>query len=173
MPRGNTEHPIIRPAAPDDAAELAALRYEFRAAERPATEARAPFVARTTEWMRDRLAQGTAWRCFVAVRGGAIVGQVWITLVEKVPNPGGNEPERHAYLTNLYVRPDARGGTGSALLEAALASCRGQRVDTVILWPSEQSRTLYARYGFDVSRAVMALPLATDAARPGAPRPGA
>ena len=112
--------------------------------------------------MRERLAPGTPWRCFVAVRDGAIAGHVWITLVEKVPNPGGDEPERHAYLTNLYVRPSERGGTGRALLEAALDWCRETRVDTVILWPSERSRTLYARHGFDVSRVIMALALAPD-----------
>jgi GNAT superfamily N-acetyltransferase len=149
----------IRSATPDDAPALARLRYEFRAAERGAVEPEQSFVARSTEWMRERLTVGVPWCCFVALRESAIVGHVWLQLVEKVPNPGANEPERHAYLTNLYVRPDARGGPGSALLEAALAWCRMQRVDTVILWPSERSRTLYARYGFAPSSAIMALSL--------------
>lgn len=162
MSTGRSGVPALRVARPDDAAELARLRYEFRAEERGAVEPREEFVARTTAWMRERLAPGTAWRCFVVERDGAIAGHVWITLVEKVPNPGGGEPERHAYLTNLYVRPNERGGTGSALLEAALAWCRESRVDTVFLWPSERSRTLYARHGFDVSRVIMALPLVSD-----------
>lgn len=153
------EQPAVRTATPADALQLARLRYEFRAAERPAAEPEEQFIARATTWMRARLAPGTPWRCFVAVRDREIVGQVWLTLIEKVPNPGGDEPERHAYLTNLYVRPARRGGTGSALLEAALAWCRDQRVDTVILWPSERSRSLYARFGFDTSRAIMALSL--------------
>ncbi len=159
MPPAKAAPPALRIALPADAAELARLRYEFRSTERSATEPREAFVARATAWMRERLAPGTSWRCFVAVRDGAITGHVWITLVDKVPNPGGDEPERHAYLTNLYVRPAERGGTGSALLEAALAWCREAHVDTVILWPSERSRTLYARYGFDASHAVMVLPL--------------
>ena len=33
-------------------------------------------------------------------------------------------------------------------LDAALGFCREQRVDSVILWPTERSRTLYARNGF-------------------------
>jgi len=173
MSGGTPGPPELRAAVPADAAELARLRYEFRSAERPATEPREEFVARATAWMRERLAPGTPWRCILAVQDGAITGQVWVTLVEKVPNPGGDEPERHAYLTNLYVRPAERGGTGSALLEAALAWCREARVDTVILWPSERSRTLYTRYGFDTSRAVFALPLAKDAAPPGARHRGA
>jgi GNAT superfamily N-acetyltransferase len=159
MPPAKSGSVALRSAVPADAAELARLRYEFRSVERPATEPREAFIARTTVWMRERLAPGTPWRCFAAVRDGAIMGHVWITLVEKVPNPGGDEPERHAYLTNLYVRPAERGGTGSALLEAALAWCRESRVDTVILWPSERSRSLYARYGFDTSREVLMLPL--------------
>ena len=157
-----SESPLLRAATPADAPELARLRYEFRAAERPAVEPSEEFIARTTAWMRERLVKGTAWHCIVAVRHGAIVGHVWVTLIEKIPNPGRGEPERHAYLTNLYVRPAERGGTGSALLEAALDWCRGQRVDTVILWPSERSRTLYVRFGFDASRAILALPLAPD-----------
>lgn len=149
----------VRAATTDDAAELARLRYEFRAAERPAAESRETFVERCTTWMRERLAPGSAWRCLLAEQNGATVGHVWLEVVDKVPNPGGNEPERHAYLTNLYVRPEARGGPGSLLVEAALAWCRERRVDTVFLWPSERSRTLYARYGFAPSSDILALSL--------------
>ena len=149
----------VRPATAADAAELARLRYEFRAAERPAVESRDAFVARCTHWMRERLAPRSAWHCIVAEREGAIIGHVWLEVVDKVPNPGGNEPERHVYLTNLYVRPDARGGPGSTLLEAALTWCRERRADTVILWPSEKSRTLYARSGFGPSSDILALSL--------------
>jgi len=149
----------VRAATPADAAELARLRYEFRAAERPAVESRDTFVERCTAWMRERLAPGSAWHCLLAEQDGATVGHVWLEVVDKVPNPGGNEPERHAYLTNLYVRPDARGGPGSLLVEAALAWCRERRVDTVFLWPSERSRTLYARYGFAPSTDILALSL--------------
>jgi GNAT superfamily N-acetyltransferase len=160
----------VRPAVPADAPTLAELRYEFRSAERPAAESRAGFVARASDWMRERLAAGSPWRCFVAERGGAIAGHVWVQLLEKVPNPGGDEPERHAYLTNLYVRPAARGGTGGLLLRAALAWCRTQDVDSVILWPSARSRSLYARHGFVASGSIVSLALrgaATPGARPG------
>jgi len=71
------------------------------------------------------------------------------------------ELERHAYITNVYVRPESRGvGTGEALLEAALAFCREQQVDSVVLWPTERSQPLYARHGFafpkDLMEAVLA-----------------
>lgn len=151
----------VRAAGVADAAELARLRYEFRSTERGAVESRESFVARCTAWMRERLAPGrsSAWHCLVAEQDSATVGHVWLEVVEKVPNPGANEPERHVYLTNLYVRPDARGGSGTALIEAALAWCRERQADTVFLWPSEKSRTLYARYGFAPSSDILALSL--------------
>jgi GNAT superfamily N-acetyltransferase len=152
----------VRPATTADAAELARLRYEFRAVERPAVEARDAFITRCTAWMRERLAPGSTWHCLIAEKDGTTVGHVWLEMVDKVPNPGAGEPERHVYLTNLYVRPDARGGPGSALVEAALAWCRERRADTVILWPSEKSRTLYARYGFAPSTDILALSLKTS-----------
>ena len=147
----------VRAAGVSDAAELARLRYEFRSVERPAVESQDAFVERCTSWMRERLTPGSSWHCLVAEQGGATVGHVWLEVVDKVPNPGANEPERHVYLTNLYVRPEARGGPGSALVEAALAWCRERGADTVILWPSEKSRTLYARYGFAPSSDILAL----------------
>lgn len=147
--------PTIRVATAADAGELARLRYEFRVAERGASEPREEFIERCTGWMRERLGE-ESWHCFVALTDGAIVGHVWLSLIDKVPNPGGQEPERHAYLTNLYVRPAARGGVGGALMASALEWCRGQNVDTVLLWPTERSRTLYGRYGFRTTDAIMA-----------------
>lgn len=96
------------------------------------------------------------WRCWVLEDGDRIVGHVWVGLVEKIPNPVG-EAEHHAYLSNLYVREDDRGGAGAQLVAAALAWCRTQRVDYVILWPSERSRSLYERYGFGPDDGILAL----------------
>lgn len=66
----------------------------------------------------------------------------------------------HAYITSVFVAPDGRGGgTGAGLLEAALAYCREQGVDSVVLWPSARSRTLYARSGFETPPDMMELVL--------------
>jgi ribosomal protein S18 acetylase RimI-like enzyme len=142
-----TDEAVIRPALPADAPTLATLRYAFRAALNEPAEAEAAFVARCTTWMAARLAPGTPWRCWVAERDGVLVGQLWLQLVEKIPNPGP-ELEHHAYITNVYVDPAARGGLGQRLMSAALDFCRSQPVDSVILWPTERSRSLYARNGF-------------------------
>lgn len=145
----------MRRASAVDAPELAKLRFDFRSNMGPVSEPERPFLDRCAVWMRERLAPGGCWRAWVAVGGGRIAGQVWLQLVEKMPNPAV-EREFHGYVTNLYVAPEARGAAlGSDLLDAALDYCRNAGVDSVILWPTEKSRTLYERAGFAVRDDVM------------------
>ena len=109
---------------------------------------------RVTRTYKQRL-NGSVWRCWMAEQAGEAVGTIWLQLIEKLPNPVA-EPERHAYISSLYVRPALRGrGIGSALLSTALEACRELEVDAVILWPTEESRALYARHGFAVRDDVM------------------
>ena len=64
--------------------------------------------------------------------------------------------ERHAYITNVFVDEALRGGgIGQRLMDAALAFCRDRRVDSVVLWPTSRSRSLYARNGFAVRDDIM------------------
>jgi GNAT superfamily N-acetyltransferase len=150
----------IRPATASDAAALAKLRYEFRSGDRATSEGESEFVERCRVWMEERLGEGGAWRCWVAERGREPVGAIWTQLVEKIPNPSP-EPERHAYVTNFYVREGERGrGTGSLLLSAALDWCRECETHAVILWPTERSRPLYLRHGFAVREDLLELLIA-------------
>jgi ribosomal protein S18 acetylase RimI-like enzyme len=144
----------IRAATAEDAAALAALRWEFRAPLRQVSEDRDAFVARCAGWMRARLADGGAWRAWVADAGGEIVGTVWLQMMEKLPNPV-DEPEVHGYVTNLYVRESARGGVGGRLLAAALEACAAAGVHQAFLWPTQRSRPLYRRLGFTGDGEVM------------------
>jgi GNAT superfamily N-acetyltransferase len=138
----------VRRAVPADASALAALRWDFRSSRATAVEDQAAFIERCTKWMQRELEPGGgAWQCWVAEDHPRIVGQVWLQLLTKIPNPVG-ERDRHAYVSNLYVVPDARGGIGRQLLEAALDWANQHRVDRVVLWPTERSRTLYERHGF-------------------------
>lgn len=141
--------PRIRDATPADAAPLAELRWEFRAGGGEPAEPHDAFVARCAGWMRLRLASGE-WRAWVAENEGAIVGHVWVRAIDKIPNPVG-ERERHAYLSNLYVTPSARGGVGTRLLGTAIEWASANGVDALLLWPTERSRSLYARHGFRAS----------------------
>lgn len=151
----------VRRAAPADAHALAQLRWDFRSGRAPAVEDQAAFIDRCAAWMRRELEPGGVWQCWVADDGGRIVGQVWLQLLKKVPNPVG-ERDRHAYLSNLYVIRESRGGVGRELLAAALQWADEQRADRVVLWPTERSRTLYERHGFVRLGDVMELTLGRD-----------
>ena len=146
----------IRAATVADAEGLAELRWEFRSAQDPPVESHDVFVARCAEWMRRELRGGGSWTAWVASHDRAIVGQVWLHTVQKIPNPAA-EHEQLAYLSNLYVAVSARGGTGTRLLEAALDWCRANQIDRVVLWPSKRSVTLYLSHGFTIGGAVMEL----------------
>lgn len=150
----------VRSATAADAPELARLRFAFRSETHDVVESEEEFADRCEPWMRDRLGRATGWRAWVADRrgaaGAALVGTLWLQLIEKLPNPG-DEAETHAYITSVYVRQDARNeGLGSRLIEAALGACRDLDVDTVFLWTRERSRPLYARYGFGPSDDILA-----------------
>jgi len=150
----------IRIGTSGDAPALAALRYEFRAAIATPREPRAAFVLRCAEWMERALRDATSgWRCWLALDVEEPVGNVWLYSLPKIPNPVA-EPEVHAYVTNLYVRPAFRGqGTGGRLLGEALAWCRSPPFDSVILWPTPESRSLYQRHGFERADDLMELSL--------------
>jgi GNAT superfamily N-acetyltransferase len=145
--RGGT---TVRPALRADAPALARLRYEFRAELDAGVEAEAAFLQRCEHWMADRLGGVGSWRCWVAEESTALVGTVWLQLVEKLPNPVG-EFEHHGYVSSLYVVPSHRSaGLGSVLLSACLRECERLGTDAVFLWPTERSRPLYERHGFRV-----------------------
>jgi len=148
----------IRLAHESDAPRLARLRYDFRSEMHPTTESDHEFAQRCESWMAERLRDGSRWRCWVAERQYDLVGGLWVQLIEKIPNPS-DEPEEHAYISNVYVRDVARGsGIGSALLDAALAWCDERPVHSVILWPSVRSRPLYERFGFTFADGILERP---------------
>ena len=140
----------VRRATPADAAELARMRYGFRAELDAPVESEAGFRERCARWMIAQLGPAGRWRCWVAVLGTTLVGSVWLQLIEKLPNPVGH-PGFHGYVSSVYVVPELRNaGIGSALLEACLAEADGLELDAVFLWPTERSRRLYQRHGFAV-----------------------
>ena len=94
------------------------------------------------------------WHCWVAEKNGKIVGHAWLHLIEKVPNPVV-ESEWHGYITNVYVQESERGGVGEKLMDAAVGFCEARGTDSIILWPTQKSRSLYERKGFSVNESIM------------------
>ena len=140
--------PQVREATRADAAALARLRYEFRASQGEPIETEDEFVERCTRWFDAELEREDGWRCWVLVAGDEIAGHLWLGLIRKIPNPV-DEREHHAYISNFYVREEYRAqGAGTRMMQAALDWCRGHDVDSVVLWPTSASRSLYLRHGF-------------------------
>src|SRR3954447_2700871 len=92
----------VRRATPADAATLARFRYAFRSSRHPVTESSMSFVARTEPWMRARLGPDSRWRVWLLEQAGAAIGNIWLQMIEKIPNPGA-ESELYGYISNFYV----------------------------------------------------------------------
>jgi GNAT superfamily N-acetyltransferase len=139
----------IRVAKFGDCRALAEMRYQFRTELGSSTETKSRFMRRCTSWMQKHFCSGSCpWRCWLVDDGKQLLGHVCVQLFEKMPNPV-NEPELHAYVTNFYIVPEKRHrGLGRKLLNKALSWCRGQGTDTVILWATPGSKSLYRRCGF-------------------------
>ncbi len=139
----------IRLARSGDCRALADLRYRFRAEIESVTETKSQFLRRCTSWMKKRFRAGSClWRCWVLDDGKQLLGHICVQLFEKIPNPV-NQPELHAYVTNLYVIREMRDRRlGKRLLNKALSRCRARGTDAVILWPSSASRSFYRQCGF-------------------------
>lgn len=139
---------VVRRATPDDAATLARFRFAFRSKRQPVSEGEAEFLARCTPWMRARLGAESRWRVWLLEQGSEPLGNIWLQMIEKIPNPG-TESELYGYVSNFFVRPEHRNkGGGSMLLEAAMTECRRLHAGVVFLFPSDESRPLYIRNGF-------------------------
>ncbi len=153
--------PVIRSAIPADAAALAQLRYAFRSTLGSAVENEPAFLARAERWLDERL-RTPAWLAWLADAPGAgVIGQCYLHVIEKIPNPVG-EAEWIGYVTNVFVKPEWRGrGIASSLIDLALAHCRNYGAYSVILWPTDESRSLYARNGFVTPKRLMELPCST------------
>lgn len=84
----------------------------------------------------------------VAWQGGHCIGVAYASFVWALEHGGHS-----AWLEELYVAPEARGGgTGTALLEAVIAACQAQgcaALDLEIDVAHDRVRSLYVRHGFD------------------------
>ena len=73
---------------------------------------------------------------------------MWLHTVPRVPVPG-KRAGPIGYLTNVYVEPSHRNaGLGAEMLDQITAWCRSEGFSTVIVWPTERSRSFYRRGGF-------------------------
>lgn len=138
----------VRRAGPEDAGELAHLRWRFRTEHEPEhDEPWEDFATWAVPFFRRALS-GDRWAMWLAEAGGHVVGCACVQVVDVVPRP--NRPEQRAwgYVTNVYVEPEHRGGLGAVLVDEAVRWAEGEGLETLVVWPSERSVSLYRRAGF-------------------------
>lgn len=134
----------VRVAHDRDVAELARLRRLMDAEE--GFEPGLTFDDDFARWFRTH---GGAFTIVVAELDNRLIGTVWLELVERVPRPAEVDPAPVGYVTFTFVEPAHRNaGVGTAMLDALRRIAVEQRCETLIVWPSERSVSLYERAGF-------------------------
>ena len=138
----------IDPATIDDVPELARLRWQlYEEQNGDASEAFDAYVERFARFATSALASDD-WRAWVARTDGGLVAAMWLHTVHRVPVPGLRAGPI-GYLTNVYVAPEDRNaGLGARMLDRVRAWCADEGFSTVIVWPTERSRSFYGRGGF-------------------------
>jgi GNAT superfamily N-acetyltransferase len=154
------EEASVRRAGPEDAGELARLRWRFRTEHEP--EHREPwetFMTWAVPFFGGALSEDR-WAMWLAEAGGRAVGCACVGVVDVLPRP--NRPEQRAwgYVTNVYVEPEHRGGLGAALLDEVVRWAERKGLETLVVWPSERSVSLYHRAGFAEPEVLLERPTA-------------
>ncbi|MFG2055554.1 GNAT family N-acetyltransferase [Micromonospora sp. NPDC048930] len=148
---------VIRPARPDDAPAVVALRTVVH-----------PYLVRGVESTRRMIAEpppGEDWAAFVAEADGRVVG--WVSAFRNVRTSAEGVGE----IALLHVHPEhRRRGLGHRLLDRALDHLRPLGVRRIRTWARAESLDFARRNGFVPSREMRYSALALDPAPP-APKP--
>jgi GNAT superfamily N-acetyltransferase len=158
---------LVRPATDADVpAAVATYLRSWRAAYEglvPAPMLAALDPEETADRWRQTLTDPNGRRTLVAVRGGTVVGTATFGPYRLEQRPGSPVDPAVGEVYAIYVDPAGwGGGTGRALLAAAVGRLRAAGEAPVRLWVAERNeraRRFYGRFGFrpDGTRAVYLL----------------
>lgn len=141
----------FRVATGDDVPALAEARWAFRTedADEVPIEARQEFARRFETFVQDGLRSGR-WTYWIAeTDDGELVSHMAVCLVQSIPRPS-RQSDQWGYLTDCYTSPRFRDrGVGRELLAHVTAWAEAQRLELLVVWPSERSQAFYARAGFE------------------------
>lgn len=138
----------FRQATSDDIPALAAARWAFRTegGETP-LETEASFARRYEAFVRVALAS-RQWTYWVAENESELVAHMAVCIVKSIPRPSRSS-DQWGYLTDCYTRPaDRNQGVGGELLAHVVEWARSRDLESLIVWPSDDSESFYARGGF-------------------------
>lgn len=131
------------------------MRWEFHVEhEEPLSQTFDEFSGRFDSFLREALASGR-WFVWVAEADKEIVSHIYVFVVPKVPRPS-MASDAWGYVTNVYSEDSHRGhGVGSRLLQAVIEWALEQRLELLIVWPSEDSVAFYERAGFTANPEIL------------------
>jgi GNAT superfamily N-acetyltransferase len=99
-------------------------------------------------WLQERMDDGLYLAWLVSAPDGTIAAGAGLWLMDWPPHMVGHGIHRGNILNVYTEAPFRRQGLARALMEAALAWCRENGVDTVILHASAEGKALYESIGF-------------------------
>jgi len=99
-------------------------------------------------WLIDHMNAGDYLAWLITARDGGVAAGTGLWLMNWPPHMIGTS-ERRGNILNVYTSPSFRKrGLARSLMETALAWCRENSIDTVILHASPAGRSLYESMGF-------------------------
>lgn len=146
---GQTRPVLIREAAAEDFDLVVSLRLRFLAEHRHLgpDELPASFVATTHEFLHRHLHQKTALS-WLATDEGAVIGGVTMLIFDLAPRPE-DASGLEGYIVNMYVdRAHRRRGVGKALLGHCLDAATEIGLRRLLLYATDDGRSLYTGAGF-------------------------
>jgi GNAT superfamily N-acetyltransferase len=139
---------LCRLAESLDAPKLANLRWGLRTDDDPLRDAatKARFIQEFVAWMGSTPDKDLVH--WVAEQDGELIGVISVRIIHKLPSPEDSDG-RFGYLTNTYVLPEHRNnGVGTALLVAVKNWAVGERLELLVVWPSDRAYPFYERGGY-------------------------
>jgi GNAT superfamily N-acetyltransferase len=137
-----------RLAGHSDAQKLANLRWGLRTDDRPTpdTAAKAQFIQEFVSWM-DKTPDKNLVH-WVAEHENEIIGVISVRIIHMLPSPEDLDG-RFGYLTNTYILPENRNeGVGTALLAAVKNWALSEKLELLVVWPSDRAYRFYERGGY-------------------------
>ncbi|WP_217597815.1 GNAT family N-acetyltransferase [Cohnella sp. GbtcB17] len=149
----------IRRAYIEDIEALILMRWEFTLEHQPEMSDDLELFAAECRAFLEEAIRGERWHIWLAEVEGVIASHIYIQLIDKVPRPG-RITYPFAYMTNVYTDPAYRSqGTGSELLKAVRTWATENKLEFIIVWPSDESREFYRRNGYTLCNDPMELHL--------------
>lgn len=134
----------IRQSLPSDTSGLIELRTMWAGEQTPEPLEDPDFEVAYRSWEANN-----SRTMFVAELDGTLVGMLNLMVFERMPKPG-KKSTCWIYLVNAFVVAAHRNmGVGSRLMDAAIQFSRDIHAARIVLSPSDESQTFYARHGFE------------------------